>query len=130
VPQEDTVRIASGSAYAPNIAFDGVNYFIIWLGYTGSSYAISGQFVSTIGTLVGDTILIATSTNYVSGKPGVSFDGTNYIITWSSPDDNDIWARIYDTSGVPSGPVFLVSSQPDGQQTPDVASGTNHYLIT
>jgi len=131
VPQDDTVRITSGSAYAPNIAFDGVNYFIVWLGYTGSSYAISGQFVSTSGGLVGDTILIGTATAYMSYcKPGISFDGTNYIITWSSSDDNNIWARIYDTSGTPGGPAFLVSSQPDGQQAPDVASGTGRYLVT
>jgi hypothetical protein len=131
IPQDDTVRIVSGSAYAPNIAFDGVNYFIVWLEYTGSSYAISGQFVSITGTLVSDTILIGTATNYMPyNKPGICFDGTNYIITWSSPDDNNIWARIYDTSGIPSGPAFLISSQPDGQQAPDVASGTERYLVT
>ncbi len=131
VPQDDTVRIASGSAYAPNIAFDGVNYFIIWLGYTGSNYAISGQFVSITGTLVGDTILISTATSYMSYyKPGISFDGTNYIITWSSPDDNNIWTRIYDTSGTPGGSAFLLSSQPVGQQVPDVASGIERYLVT
>lgn len=131
VPQ-DTVRIGtSASAYAPNIAFDGVNYFIVWLEYTGSTYAISGQFVSITGSLIGDTILIGTATTYMSYyKPGICFDGANYIITWSSSDDNNIWARIYDTSGTPGGPVFLVSSHPDGQQAPDVASGTNHYLVT
>ncbi len=124
---QDSVTVSSGFAtrYAPNIAFDGIDYLVVWVEWVSTTYEVCGQFVSPAGALIGSKFSIGTTS--LASKPGISFDGTNYIITWTL--SNDIWARQYDTSGAPLGPAFLVSNHPDNQYFPDVAAGANRYLF-
>jgi hypothetical protein len=125
---QDSVTITSGGTaiYAPNIAFDGTNYLVTWIEWTGSSYEIRGQMVSQTGTLIGPQLVVGPTS--VAIKPGMCFDGNLYCISWTQA--NDIFARQYTTSGAPNGPAFTVSHTPDMQIFSDVAAGMNKYLFT
>ena len=67
--------------------------------------------------------------DYFQGEPAVAMDGQgNIVIAWQSwEQDGDafgIYARLFDPSGFPLGPEFLVNSQvQDSQMHPALAVG-------
>lgn len=116
----------------PSVAFDGVNYFVVWQD-TRSGYAdIYGARVTNAGVILepsGIPLCTASSAQYA---PSISFDGTNYCVIWEdwrSGNYCDVYGCHVDTSGIVTD-NFTVSVESNNQMRPDLAKGSNKYLIT
>ena len=67
--------------YYPDVAWDGLNYLVVWHNNTGSSRDIYGQLISNEGVAVGTTFSISTA-NSAQYYPRVAVDGTTYLVIW------------------------------------------------
>ncbi|MGB3479289.1 MAG: T9SS type A sorting domain-containing protein [bacterium] len=122
----------------PSIAFDGTNYFVVWLDKRNGDYDIYGARVSQSGVVLdtsGFKISTADTTQSGPGGPSVAFDGTNYLVVWvdtrNGPfTNNDIYGSRINQSGVvldTSG--FKISIADDHQNEPTVAFDGTNYLV-
>ncbi len=132
----DTVLIhswAPGSQYGPSIAFDGVNYLIVWEDRrTGVGTNIYGTRVSASGKVLdssGIAISAATGSQY---HPSVSFDGSTFLVVWVDVGSGgnqicgtrvDTSGTVLDTSGIP------ICTAMGGSWWPEVAYGGCTYLV-
>jgi hypothetical protein len=130
----DGIPVSTAQLYQefPAVAFDGINYLVVWQDGSGASYDIYGRRVNQNGIIL-DTICIGISTS-ICGQycPSVAFDGTNYLVVWH---DNrgisyDIYgARVNQTGAVldPNGIQILIGT--NGQKYPSVIFGEANYLV-
>ncbi|MBN1695018.1 T9SS type A sorting domain-containing protein [candidate division WOR-3 bacterium] len=118
----------------PSIDFDGTNYFVAWDdGRTSSAFDIYGTRIDTGGNVLNASgIAISTATD-IQSSPSVSFDGTNYLVTWHDRRDGsdyDIYGARVNTSGVVHEPTGIHISGLDVQQlTPTVVSYSGQWLV-
>jgi len=134
----DTLGIAISTAanyqWLPSVAFDDTNYLVVWHdGRSGSSDDIYGARVSQTGVVLDTTgIAISTAANY-QWLPSVDFDGANYLVVWHdtrSDSSRDIYgARVSQTGAVLDPAGIAISTDPNGQLCPSVASGGTNYLV-
>jgi hypothetical protein len=111
-------RISVGSTGdAPNVAFDGTNYLLIWGGM--------GQFISKTGSLVGSPFATGASPD----NPGsIIFDGTNYFVVWDASDN--VYGQFITPSGTLLGSAISVSTAAYRQRDPVAAyDGTNIMVV-
>jgi hypothetical protein len=128
----DTVRVvtASGYVYCPSIAYDGNNFLIVYVERVGTVYTLKGQFVSGTGSIVGSPFDIASPVYYYYSN-SVRFDGTNYIVTFSTNAGGQyqIWGRKYDTAGNPLSAAFQISNSSNISYYGDVFPGDNNRYL-
>ena len=109
---EIPVFVQTGEQVEPAIAFDGVNYLVIWRDTRSGSgpssdTGIYGARVALDGTVLDPAgIAISTAPN-VKGEPQLTFDGTNYFAVWSD-------ARRYPVQTQPPLDVFGTRISPAG----------------
>jgi Ca2+-binding RTX toxin-like protein len=115
----------AASVYNGRVAGLADGGFLIAWTTSGSAYA---QRFDASGAVLGGPALLGPSANSnpvgqlsVAGLPG-----GGYVATWTSsngPDDTDVYARQFDSSGQALGPEFLVSTaQGSINHLPDVAA--------
>ena len=118
----------------PFIDFDGTNYFVAWYDQrTGIDNDIYGTLLGTDGTVLNPSgIAISTAAND-QNLSSVSFDGTNYLVTWHDRRDGsdyDIYGARVDQSGVVQEPTGIQISDLDAQQvTPAAVSYNGQWLV-
>jgi hypothetical protein len=133
-PSGIPISLHTMSQEEPDIAFDGVNYLVVWqkevLGPISDIYGarvdVEGEILDPEGIAISD----ATDTQEY---PAVAFDGVNYVVVWQDKRNGgryDIYAArvgsdgaVIDTSGI------LVSDAAWSQKQPDVAFDGVNYLI-
>ncbi|MBP1630547.1 MAG: Flagellar hook-length control protein FliK [Bacteroidetes bacterium] len=111
--QEFPVTTTTNATTLGGVAFDGYNYLF---GFVEDSVNnVTAQFVSSSGALVGSKI----SVGYIGGAPLVAFDGTKYLLLWSSPKQlfnpdksiiDSVHGQFVSTSGTLIGSRFLVAA--------------------
>ncbi|SJZ88770.1 IPT/TIG domain-containing protein [Trichlorobacter thiogenes] len=91
---------AAPSDNPKSVVFDGTNYMVVWSDEVGGmgtgTWDVLGQRVNTSGTLVGPTPITITSETGAQIASSVSFDGTNYLVTWmdmTNPDNWDVFGQ-------------------------------------
>lgn len=101
------IPISSSSSryeYDPQVAFDGINYFVVWREYWWeyvngsyiSHYNMVGARIRAVDGIVLDQtpIVIATGSNANGNRrPTLSFDGQNFVVVWADYENNN--AGIY-----------------------------------
>ncbi|MCK4307242.1 T9SS type A sorting domain-containing protein [candidate division WOR-3 bacterium] len=120
---------------SPSVAFDGINYFVVWEDRRSlSSYDIYGARVSQEGTVL-DTqnIPICIATDHQQ-YPSIAFNGTNYLVVWEDWRSGGPPYNIYGTRVSQSGTVLdpsgiAVSTVADTQQCPSIAFDGTNYLV-
>ncbi|MBE0433266.1 hypothetical protein IBX73_07365 [candidate division WOR-3 bacterium] len=116
------------------MAFDGVNYLVVWYDYDGGTdSAIYGTRVTPDGVVLDpEAIPISVASGY-QFFPAVAFDGRYYVVTWHDhrSGNYDIYGARVTTEGTvlePSG--FALTSELERTIYPDiVASGAGQNLI-
>lgn len=120
-----------GKERAVSAAFDGTKYLVGIRGDAVSHNSVTAQFLSSDGTLVGDRIRVGRT----GGTPHVSFDGTNFLLTWqddSSDPYDHIYGQMISKSGELVGSPFIISHATGKQAqsfTPVVFDGSNYFVV-
>ncbi|MCK4941772.1 hypothetical protein KAS45_06720, partial [candidate division WOR-3 bacterium] len=117
----------------PAVAFDGVNFFVVWRDQRSGAGDIYGARVSQSGTVLDPTgILITPNANY-QNNPDIAFDGTNYLVVWSdyrNGVDYDIYgARVTQAGTVVDPGGFTISTSSSDQHSPEIAFDGTSYLV-
>jgi hypothetical protein len=111
-----------------SVAFDGVNYLVATeTRKSGNVSSIAVQLVSSTGALVGSSIPIAAANN--GGNPVVAFDGTNYLVVWTTFGTSPgIRGQFISKTGTLAGSAFVIV--PTGQASPSaLAFGGGTYFL-
>jgi len=131
-----SIPIATGSykQWYPSIAFDGVNYLVIWEDQrNGYAYVdIYGARVDTAGVVLDTNAIAICTAPSCQYAPQIKFDGQNYCVIWEDWRNGD-YTDIYGCYVDPSGFVidtFIVSDQANLQIEPALTKGFNKFLIT
>ncbi|UCF80198.1 MAG: hypothetical protein JSV08_06675 [Acidobacteriota bacterium] len=127
--------------YAPSVASNGTDYFVAWEDQRndGGCYCITdiyGARVTSDGTVL-DPAGIAVSTAVENRyNPSAASNGTDYFVVWSDGRSGaDIYgARVRASDGLlldgpPDIGGIAVSTLPDGQARPSVASNGTDYFV-
>jgi hypothetical protein len=125
---------ASGYQSDPAVAFDGVNFLVVWVDWrSDSSNGIYATRVTPQGALL-DPFGIAVSTAGSEQQcPAVAFDGTNFLAVWVDNRDSgdDVFAARVTPQGVVLDPTGIVVSNATGaQSSPSVAFDGTNSLVT
>lgn len=103
------------------VGFNGTNYLTIWNRDTGAGnpspalWNLDARLIAPNGTFLGDQFALVT--NYAV-QPSVSFDGANYLLSWSSTySAGTILFQFLSPSANPVGPAFTVF-QSQGTNSP------------
>ncbi|QLE42087.1 hypothetical protein FD723_17785 [Nostoc sp. C052] len=123
---------------SPTIAIDaGGDFVISWqsLGQDGSGYGIYAQRYNSSGVAQGSEFQVNNNTIADQKNPTVAMDANgDFVISWQSygqdGDNNGIYARRYNSSGVAQGSEFLVNdTTTDNQNNPSVAIAADGNFV-
>jgi hypothetical protein len=120
--------------YNPAVAFDGTNYLVAWSDDRNGELDIYGARVSQTGDVLDARALAISTADSVQNYPAISFDGTNFLVTWED-ERNDRYCDIYGARVTPDGTVldrsgFAVSAMGNLQKAPVLDfDGTNYMVV-
>jgi phosphoribosylformylglycinamidine (FGAM) synthase PurS component len=121
---------ARSSQLLPAVAFDGVNFLMVWQDDRGG--VISGARVTPQGTVLDPAGILITPAPGDRGSPAIAFDGEHFLVVWE--EDRIDW-DIYGTRVTPQGTVLdpsgiPISTAADDQFMPALAfDGTNFLVV-
>jgi hypothetical protein len=128
---DDAVRWRSSE----RVAFDGTNYFVVWVEY-GDAEGIYGARVSEDGAVLDQPPISISTEGTGEGDPRVAFNGTNYLVAWTDSRDaiiGDAWdayaarvspaGKVLDRTGIP------ITTVENDQQVGGVASDGTNFLV-
>ena len=129
------ISTAPNGQWDPDVAFDGVNAFVVWGDARSGTGDIYGARVSQAGAVLDPQGIAISAAPSVQWSPEVAFDGTNYFAAWQ---DQRAGIELYDIYGArftPSGSVLdgagiPISTAPGWQETPSVAFGGTTYVVS
>ena len=132
--------ISSGTPFSitnwdPAVAFDGVNYFVVWNKYINNTHDIYGARVTPDGQVLDEFTVFSAPGEQVGAS--VAYDGNNYLVAWrdtrsgSGPaEDTDIYGTrvspegiVLDTEGI------SISTAPGYQGELNVVFGNGNYFV-
>jgi hypothetical protein len=117
---------------APDVAFDGTNYLVVWQDSSSGSYDVYGVRVNTEGCLIDSMRLALSASPCDQGRAAVGFDGTNYLVVWQDRRNGsgDIYGARVGTAGCVLDSAGIPISVAEGDQKhPDLVFGSGCYLI-
>ncbi len=130
-PEGSVITVASTVYYYsanPRIAFDGVNYLVVYVDRPGSYYNVYGQLVAPDGSLVGGQITIAAD-NLSQYYPDVVWDGNSYLAIWKE-GSYYVKGQIIESNGSLVGRAFQISDMSSNYRYwPRIAASDTNYLV-
>lgn len=127
----DTARVyipAYGSQWYPSVAFDGTNYFVVWL---NDESAMVGARVSQNGEILDKSGIIIDEdhSDLDVGRPTVAF-GDNYLVIWENANDEKIHGARVSTAGVllDSTPITMCTTN-SHQYYSSVTFGVSDFFV-
>jgi hypothetical protein len=128
--------IGYGEPRSPSVAFGARTYLVVWEDDRNAYIKdIYGTRLRRSGAII-DTLNICMSTQIIDvneqRNPAVSFDGTNYLVTWEEDriTSYDIYGARVDQSGnVLDADAIAISTPAVDQLAPSVAFDGTNYLV-
>ena len=113
--------------------FDGTNYFVVWQrAYNGYDDDIWGARVRPDGTVLDPYGILIGSDTHMQECPAVAFDGTNYLVTWTSRYDWKVHGARVTQGGTVLDPTGILISW-DGYYEynwyPSVAYDGSNFIV-
>ena len=120
----------------PRIAFDGINYLVVWEDWRYSPFGnsdIYGVRVSPSGMIIDSVDILISSAPRNQNTPSVCFGGTNYLVVWKDCR-NHYYGHIYATRVTTTGIVLDSAGIPictaGSKAHPEVSfDGTNYFIV-
>jgi hypothetical protein len=127
------VNLSNNAGYStiPQVAFSGVNVFVVWQDLTpGNPDILMRRSINSGGSFQAFKNL--SSNAGASSNPQVATSGTNVYFTWqdSTPGNNEIFLRRSTNNGGTLQPLVQISNNAGTSQLPQVTTvGANVYII-
>ncbi len=120
-PSPMPVCTAAHGQGSPQLAFDDTNFFAVWVDLRDGLYDIYGSGIDTAGNVLDgptDTggIAINTRADILRAYPAVSFNGTDYLVTWAAGDPGGTPASLLN-SGIFANRVSTTGALVDAAAT-------------
>ena len=80
---------------APDVAYGGGNFFVVWHDYRSSYYRIYGARVSAAGVVQDTSGVLVSASNRHCYHPRLAFDGTNFLVAWYDYRHSGSYTAIY-----------------------------------
>ncbi len=126
--QEFPIAVGNDTADAFGAAFDGTNFLVSIQGDTTSPNSITAQLVSQSGSLIGSRISLGSQ----GAIPLAAFDGSNYLVAWTS--SGTIFGQFLNPSGTLVGSKFTITSgsilPTSGPSWGTLVFGDTAYFVT
>ncbi len=114
-----------GTFPGPIVAFDETNYFLIWRESNGD---INGQFISTLGNLVGTYFTIGTNASIESpGLYNLCFVDTTYLVVFVKVDGYLYGQRMNKSGDLLGGQIQISSNY--AREISLAYDGTNYLVV-
>ncbi|HRI68374.1 MAG TPA: hypothetical protein PK156_29300, partial [Polyangium sp.] len=116
----------------PKVAFDGLNYLVVWSDSRWGNADIYGTRVDQTGLILDPANLEISKTVGAQTVPNVAFDGTRYVVAWA--DARGANTQIFASRVLPAGIVvdtngIQATSYPTNTDRPALACSTSNCLI-
>lgn len=124
---------ATFGQYSPVIAFDGINYCVVWTHNIGGSWAVKGTRVSRQGIVLNPSY-INISSGGTAMSPHCASNNLNHLVVWVDYRDSytspDIYGARLDTTGIVLDPGGIaICTNGEVQYSASVASDGSDYLV-
>jgi hypothetical protein len=126
------ILLGTGTGYdvAPDAAFDGNNFLVVWCSPMDSVYGVYGARISSDGTVLDPNGFLISDGAGIDLLPAVAFDSANYVVTWTRSDNYaDVCCALVSPAGSIVAPTTLVSGDTGDQVYPAVACGPTSSLV-
>jgi hypothetical protein len=136
-PEGISVSAGPAAKTRPGVAFDGINFLVVWADSRAGSWDVYGARVSKDGAVLDpEGIAIGTGAGAQS-NPAVAFSGSRYLVVWSDDSQGgwvDMRGAILDTGGSVLDDDVLVSPSvtrtvPGGPWGPSVAGDGSNFMV-
>jgi hypothetical protein len=126
------VSTATGDQTAPDVAFDGSQFLVVWQDGRNGPYDVYGARVSLSCAVLDSTGIPLSMATNDQVSPAVTSDGTNCVAVWEDERGNS--ADVYGTRISQSGVVldtagFAVSRTTYDQCSPDIAFDGSNFMV-
>ena len=114
----------------PDIAFDGVNYLVVWQDDRNGDYDVYGARLTQDGVVIDTGAFSIVNAPGDQVRPAAAFDGNNYLIVWEDQrsGESDVFGARVTTSGLVldslSFPIVCLQNE---QAYPSIAFGDDYY---
>jgi hypothetical protein len=130
------ISTATYSKNDPAVATDGANYLVVWSN-APIYQTIYGARVSPAGVVLDPSGIPISNEAYRQELPAVAYDGTNFLVVWTTaPQPNPhynyyaiLGARVTPEGAVLDSPAIQISPLSGNRYRPDVAFDGANYLV-
>ncbi|UCG55120.1 MAG: T9SS type A sorting domain-containing protein [Dehalococcoidia bacterium] len=116
------ISTAPGDQVSPAVAFDGVNYFVVW----ASDYGIYGARINQEGHMLDPAGIVLSTTEALSG-PHVAYDGRNYLVVWKRY--GSVVGKRVSPSGIVLDSSYIIITASYSRGAPSIAYGSSNYFV-
>ncbi len=116
----------------PDIAFDGVNYLVVWQDDRNGDFDVYGARLTQEGVVIDTGAFPIVNAPGNQLNPAVAFDGNNYLVVWEDhrSGDADVYGARVTTSGVVLDTASIqISVELYDQRYPSISFGDSQYLV-
>jgi len=125
------VKADAGVEREPDIAFDGMNYVVVWSeGELGSMHTVRAARVTMQGAVLDSGIPFGKD-SYFEYRPGIAFgDGRLLAVWYTYAEPFGVFARFLNNQAHPEGDAFEITTSPTGHfYEPDIAFAGGRFLV-
>ncbi|MCY1023848.1 cadherin-like domain-containing protein [Pyxidicoccus sp. MSG2] len=134
-PAGIAITTANDNQRNPAVASNGTDYLVVWGDFRRSSSSdVYGARVASTGEVLDpESIAISTATRWQQ-LPSITSLGTEYLVVWqdhrvSTSDPNIQGARVTGAGLVRESQGFVISGNPEPEETPAVVSGDGRTAL-